>query len=495
MAKIVILGNNSKIIDEPDIEFLLKLDKHLSFFVVGAEHTQAFKGYVGSDGKFVRWDGFKKLLATNLTFSSGLIDRVKDFYRKNDKEIEVVDQRPPKSVGVPRDVSEKLKKLDMIPHEYQQNVADIIDGYERGIIKLATGGGKSLIAALITAKLGKKTMVYVIGKDLLYQFHKLFSSIFNEKIGIIGDGICEIHDINIVSVWTIGKAMGIKRGEILLDDSDSEKDMDSTKYLDVLKLMKQTKVHIIDECHMAACDTIQRIYKYSTPEHIYGLSGSPWRDDGADMLIESILGKYIVNIPATYLIERGFLAKPMIKFVKVPPMKCPRNYKQAYKEYIVESVIRNGIILKYTKMLVEKGYKTLVLFNSLKHGRILYDLISSHIRCAILDGSDDSDTRAKVKHDLETGKIDCILASKIFDIGVDIPALSGLVVACGGKSTVKALQRIGRVIRRFPGKEYAAVVDFADDTVFLKNHSEIRYKIYSSEEGFEVKWPKEVKIK
>lgn len=495
MAKIVVLGNNSKIIDEPDIDFLLKLDKHLSYYVIGAEHTQAFKGYVGRDGKFVRWDGYKKLLTNNLTFATGLVERVKDYYKLFNKEVEVVDHRPPASIGKPRDIVSNLKKADMVPHEYQQNVADIIDGYDRGIIKLATGGGKSLIAGLITAKLGKTTMVYVIGKDLLYQFHNLFSTIFNEKIGIIGDGNCEIHDINIVSVWTIGQAMGIKRGDILLDDSDSEKNLGKDKYSDILRLMKNTKVHIIDECHMAACDTIQQIYKYSSPEHIYGLSGSPWRDDGADLLIESILGKYIINIPATYLIERGYLAKPMIKFITVPHMKCPRNYMQAYKEYIVESVYRNDLVLKYTKMLVEKGYKTLVLFSSIKHGQILYDLISPHVKCAILDGSDDAKTRNKVKKDLEDGKINCILASKIFDIGVDIPSLSGLVVACGGKSTVKALQRIGRVIRRFPGKEYAAVVDFADDAVFLKNHAEIRYKIYTSEEGFEVKWPKEVKRK
>src|SRR5271154_3706292 len=183
MAKIIILGNNSKIIDEPDIDFLFKLDKHLSFYVIGAEHTAAFKGYVGRDGKFIRWDGFKKLLTPSLTFSTGLVERVKDFYKLLNKEVEIIDNRTPKSIGKPRDILPNLKKVNMLPHEYQQNVADIIDGYDRGIIKLATGGGKSLIAGLVTAKLGKTTMVYVIGKDLLYQFHELFSNIFDEKIG------------------------------------------------------------------------------------------------------------------------------------------------------------------------------------------------------------------------------------------------------------------------------------------------------------------------
>lgn len=491
MAKIVILGNNCKIFEEQDIDFLLRLDKHLSFYVIGAEHTQAFKGYVGSDGKFTRWDGFRKLLNHNLTFATGLLDKVKLFYEASGKALEVIDKRPPKSVGTPRDVSAGLAKMGITPYDYQQHIADRIDGYERGIIKLATGGGKSLIAALITARIGKRTIIYVVGKDLLYQFYKLFSDVFEEEIGLIGDGNCIIKDINIASVWTVGQALGMKKADILLDEGDSEKLLGTDKYSEILKLMKSTKVHIIDECHMAACDTIQKIYKCCVPEHIYGLSGSPWRDDGADMLIESVLGKYIMNIPATQLIRDGYLAQPIIKFISVPKMKCDRNYKTAYKEYIVENKNRNDLVLKYARILTDKGYKTLILFNSIKHGKILYDLISPHIKCALLDGSDDQKTRNRVKRELENGKINCILASRIFDIGIDIPSLSGLIVASAGKSTVKALQRVGRVIRRYPGKQHAAIVDFVDNTVFLRNHAEIRRKIYTSEEGFEVQWPKE----
>jgi superfamily II DNA or RNA helicase len=115
------------------------------------------------------------------------------------------------------------------------------------------------------------------------------------------------------------------------------------------------------------------------------------------------------------------------------------------------------------------------------------------MKCALLDGSNSKEERDKVKKDLMEGKIDCVLASRIFDIGVDIPSLSGLVLACGGKSTVKALQRIGRVIRKYPGKKIAAIVDFADQAPFLDNHSRTRYRIYTSEDGFDVSWPTEVK--
>ena len=223
MAKIVIKGNTSQIIGETDLEFILALDKHLSFFVQGAEHSPQFRGYVNRSGDYIKWDGFRKLLTPTLQFATGLIERVKDYYQTAGKTLDVVDKRTAKSVGQPRNILDNLAKHGKFPYPYQLEILDIIDKYDRGIIKVATGGGKSLIAALIAAKLGKKTIIYVIGKDLLHQFHSFFSECFDEPIGIIGDGECQIHNINIASIWTIGQAIGMKKNEILLDSEDKEK--------------------------------------------------------------------------------------------------------------------------------------------------------------------------------------------------------------------------------------------------------------------------------
>jgi superfamily II DNA or RNA helicase len=497
MTKILIKGNTSQITEESDANHILALDKHLSFYVQGAEHTAAFRGFFNREGDFVKWDGFKKLLTPTLLFPTGLVERVKDFYTAAGKTFEIVDKRPAKSVGKERFILDNLKKLGKEPYPYQLEILDVIDKNDRGIIKVATGGGKSLIAALIAAKLGKKAIIYVIGKDLLYQFHDFMSQAFDEPIGIIGDGKCEIHDINIASIWTIGQAIGMNKKNILLDSEDDEEEVSKDKYVNILKMMKGTRVHIIDECHMSACETIQQIFKHSTCEHIYGLSGSPWRDDGADLLIESILGKYIVNVSASYLIQRDYLAQALIRFRVVPPYlyELEKNYPSIYKKYVVENDVRNGLVLDAAKTMVDKGYQTLVLFSSLKHGKILFDLFKQHMKCAILDGSNSKEEREQVKKDLQDRKIDCVLASKIFDIGVDIPSLAGLVIACGGKSTVKALQRVGRVIRKYPGKKFAVVIDFIDQVPYLDNHSRTRYRIYKSEEGFDVSWPKKTKTK
>lgn len=486
MPKIILGQTECQILEEYNIEFIRNLDDELSFFVQGAEYSKAYKGFPNKEGKFVAWDGRKRLLTKSLKFPAGLIERVENFYKKAGVNYEIVDDRPTYKPANAIDILPAFKKLKKQPYSYQIETANKAVEKDRGIVRIATGGGKTFCAALITANLGKPTFIYVIGTDLLYQLHNLFSSLFDQPIGIIGDGKCEIHDINIATVWTVGAALGL-RDYKKAEDEETEKKLPPENYKKIRDALGRTKVHIIDECHLSAASTVQGIYKRIKPENIYGMSASPWRDDGADLLIEAVLGNVIVDIPARWLIKNNYLVEPIIKFLSVPKMKKPGSkYQSIYKNYIVENDVRNDMVAKGAKKLTEQGYQTLVLFHTIKHGDILYERISKDMNCAILSGKDDSKTRDKVKKQLENHEIDCVLASKIFDIGVDLPSLSGLITSGGGKSSIRALQRIGRVIRKYPGKTNAAVIDFIDNAKYLIDHSKVRNVICSQE--FNTQW-------
>jgi superfamily II DNA or RNA helicase len=60
-------------------------------------------------------------------------------------------------------------------------------------------------------------------------------------------------------------------------------------------------------------------------------------------------------------------------------------------------------------------------------------------------------------------------------------------LAGAGKSMVKIPQRIGRVLRTYPGKENAVVIDFYDNCTYLLGHSQKRLKIYKKEPEFTIK--------
>lgn len=484
MNKLLILNNKKCQFVTEDLALFKLLHNHLSFKLTGVEYTPAYQN---------GWSGITYLMSKSGKFNYGLLSKVKTFLNLRKIEFKLEDQRLPKSYSKELDISESLKTHELIPRDHQLRILDAATKVDRGIIRAATGSGKTLAAALLTAKINKPTILYVIGLDLLDQFHNLFSKLFDEPIGYIGNGTCNIERINIASIWTVGRALKIDN--IIDDENDTvEKDVNDSQADKIKSLLAKTKLHILDESHVVTTGTISEIYKHIEPEYIYGFSGTPFRDDNSDLLVHSILGEQIINISASELIKIGLLAQPLIKFYPIPKMTVSANYQSAYKEYITENDIRNATIIRLSKELIEKKYTPLVLFKQIKHGDILFDLMEeAGVRCSMLYGNDSLDKRNEVKKDLVDGNIDLILASTIFDIGLDLPKLSALVLAGGGKSSIRCLQRIGRILRPHENKKFAAVVDFYDQCKFLKKHSKVRYEIYKSEEGFKVFPTKEMK--
>lgn len=480
-VKITIKNNKNCKLESADEKQIKAISKLLSYKQSGVEYTQAYKN---------GWDGVTRMMNAKNEFGIGLLDRVKTYLESNKIEYSVDDKRSYKENN--NQLKLKFEELGIVPRDYQNRCLDAAIKNNRGIIRAATGSGKSISAAQITAYFNKPTIIYVIGLDLLKQFHDLFSSLFEEEIGWIGNGIINPKRITIASVWTLGSALDLK-GDIFVDDDVAkELPVKIQDKIQVLKALKEANVHIIDECHVCTCGTLQQIYKYINPERIYGLSGTPFRDDGSDMVTEAMLGSIIEDVSASELIEKKVLAQPIIKFVNVPARAGSsmfRTYQQVYKDYIVDNDLRNSMIVSQTKSLIEKKYVPLVLFKTIDHGKKLYNLfLENGIKCSLLFGNDSLDKREETKKQLNDGEVDCIIASTIFDIGVDLPKLSALVLAGSGKSRVRVLQRIGRVIRKnknYP-KEKAAIVDFMDNVKFLDKHSKIRYETYLQEKGFKI---------
>jgi len=485
MIKINILNNKKCQIFCDDEVIFKKLYNHLSFKLTGVEYSAAYQN---------GWSGITYLMTKGGKFSYGLLFKVKTFLDKNGYQYQIEDLRQPKSINKSLDLSKNLEKLGLTPREHQIEILNAAVNNDIGIIRAATGAGKTQAIAMVVAKINKPAIVYTIGLDLLDQFYKLFSDIFDEPIGYVGNGICNIQRINIVSIWTAGRALKLDNKNILDDEDLSEKELSESNYTKIVNLLKETKVHIFDESHVVSTNTIADIYKNIDPEHIYGFSGTPFRNLPEDLLINSILGEQLIDISASRLIKANLLAQPLIRFYTVPKMSGGSNYLSVYKDYIVENDKRNNLIVDLAKELIDKKYTPLVLFKQIKHGNILFEKLKDKgIRCGMLYGNDSLERRTEIKEQLKNKEIDLIIASVIFDIGLNLVELNALVLAGGGKSSIRALQRVGRVLRMTPGKKYAAVVDFYDQAKYLKKHSQIRYNIYSSEEGFKVFKSKEMK--
>jgi superfamily II DNA or RNA helicase len=102
--------------------------------------------------------------------------------------------------------------------------------------------------------------------------------------------------------------------------------------------------------------------------------------------------------------------------------------------------------------------------------------------------SGDTDTRRRnvVFEATKKGICKIVIGTSIGDEGLDLPILDTLILAGGGKSSTRAYQRIGRVMRLYPGKNKCYVFDFDDETPIFHRHAKRRRKLYEEEEEFEI---------
>ena len=489
-VRIVINNIWSRLGGLTDIELLDALDKQMSYFVEGYQYMRAFKQgwYDKETGQWRNWDGRRHLLTQKMVFPTGLLARAIAFLDHHKVEYELCDQREPAVCG------ERFDVVGRAPWPHQAAAVEAALKAERGIIRIGTGGGKTLVAAMLAAEYNVPTMIYVVGKDLLYQFHReMRKALGPADVGIVGDGYCDVRKFTVCSVWTATTAFGLKTS-VSLDDEDWAPEVVSTgpkAKRAIQAAVENANLAIFDEAHFLACETIQAIFKASKRcRYMFGMTGTDWRDDGADLLLEASCGRRIFNMPASRLIELGYLVAPKIALVEVPPLvePCPANWGAVYSRYITNNEIRNQLVVDGAKKLVDMGRKVLILVRYLPHGQKLVDMLGS-LPVFFVNGSLEGPVRQEAKERFEKGELRCLVASSVFDIGVDIPSLDALVLAGGGKSTVRVLQRIGRVIRACEGKTDAIVMDFIDNARYLDKHSATRIAVYETESGFKIKFP------
>ena len=171
--------------------------------------------------------------------------------------------------------------------------------------------------------------------------------------------------------------------------------------------------------------------------------------------------------------------------IEMPDIGRPKGWPEVYDNAIVLNTIRNERIVDE---LIACPKPAIVMCTRLAHAKVLRNMLfrRGFSLPAVQCGDTKNKERTRVIADLQSGKEKAIIATTIYDEGVDVPNLRTIIMAGAGKSRVALLQRLGRGLRRSAGKDEALVIDFDDKTgVVLKRHSKARRKVWEAE-GFTV---------
>ena len=477
----------SRLVGELAPQVLNELDKKLKYQVVSdyALYNTRFSRRPGNDGFDHRFD------AKRQTFDTGLLPAVKKILTSFEIEFQVEDKRKQVKTGIPIPLSDEAKEAGIDVRDYQKEAIEKALTAKQGILLLATGAGKSLCISLIAGHLNLKTIIFVHTKDLLYQMKRNVEFLLGVECGQIGDSVVDIKQITVATMQTAARALGKKYVKYDAEDwSDKKTKLDKEQKETIKEMLIKTEVLITDECHHANCSTLQTLSRTcKNATYRYGASAT-LREDGADIAIFGALGQILYRISASELIEMGWLVPPTIYVYKIP--EIPRaadiglDWHEMYKKKIVNHDGRNKLIADAALQLFEKKKKVLILIKEIEHGNTIYSLLeNSDAYIRLIQGRDRD--REEVLEQFRTNELDILIATSLADEGLDLPILDAVILAGGGKSSVKAFQRVGRALRPYKDKKEAIIVDFMDSGKWVKTHSRKRISLYKREPKFKVK--------
>jgi len=235
---------------------------------------------------------------------------------------------------------------------------------------------------------------------------------------------------------------------------------------------------VVDEFHHGEAATYRKVIDYFKPEFLLGLTATPERMDGRNVLR---LCDYNIAYEIRLLeaVDRGWLS--------------PFQYFAVYDETDYEQITWRGTHYdenELTKALSDdnrtaivahnlKKYlpstgkiRTLAFCSSVAHAKYtakrLNDDHSIESVCLFGESSESERTEAirRLESDADALKVICTV--DIFNEGIDIPDLTHVLFLRPTQSFTIFLQQLGRGLRKAEGKEYLVVIDFVGN--FRKAH-------------------------
>lgn len=266
--------------------------------------------------------------------------------------------------------------------------------------------------------------------------------------------------------------------------------------LGTLKFLERFELVIAEEAHEISGTGFYTVMAACKNAHYrLALTATPFMkdDEEANMQLLASCGAIGIRVSEQLLIERGILARPYFKFLKLDEARKPKKlfrstpWQKAYTEGIVNNEYRNKLMCAEVIRGVRHGLNALMLVQYKAHGAILRDMLNSYgLKAEFIDGDSDQAQRQSCLNRLARGDLDTLVGSTILDVGVDVPSIGMIVLAGGGKAEVSLRQRIGRGLREKKGRSNVAlIVDVYDEfNNHLREHSAERQAIIKSTPGF-----------
>ena len=323
-----------------------------------------------------------------------------------------------------------------------------------GLVVLATGRGKTWLSAFDTMQPAYKRVLFVAHREeILNQARETFRKARPKAHLGLYTGTRKAPDADVVfaSIQTLG------RQNHLLEFAPEAFD-----YI------------VVDEFHHAAANTYRRLLSHFTPKFLLGLTATPERTDGGDLLAlcqENLVYSCGIREGISHRLLcpfRYFGVPDDVDYRNIPWRSSRFDEAELTTAVATESRARN-ILDEYHK---RAGTRTLAFCCSQHHA----DFMANFFReqgLASCGSFGVAERRHEPRHsNNSTPEALTLLAVDMFNEGIDLPLVDTVLMLRPTEWPIVWLQQFGRGLRTATGKSHLTVIDYiGNHRAFLLNVS------------------------
>lgn len=325
--------------------------------------------------------------------------------------------------------------------------AEYRHGAKAPLLQSPTGSGKTVMYAYITesaARRDNRVLILEHRKELIKQTSDALFG-FGVIHGIIAPGHSQTHDlVQVASVQTI-----VRR----------------------LDSIYPPNLIIVDEAHHAAAGSWSKILSAFPNAKLLGVTATPLRLDGRGLGIKS--GGFfdtLINGPTvTQLVSQGFLS-PSVVYAPKTDLDLTGLRKRfgdfinsEINERIDKPSITGSAVEHYLKLC--PGVPAIAFCASVAHAEhVAAQFNQAGIAAESIDGTLQDWERKMRINSLANGRIKILTSCDIISEGTDIPVVTTAILLRPTESMGLCKQQEGRVLRVFPGKKQAIILDHVGNT-------------------------------
>lgn len=357
--------------------------------------------------------------------------------------------------------------INVEPKPFQVEMLEALDaerqrGHFRNLVVAPTGTGKTWVSAFDYQRLrrtGYERLLFVAHRnEILQQSQEVFRRVLDDP-GFGERFVAGERPIHWDHVFA--SIQSLHRGIDQLEPT-------------------QFDVVIVDEFHHAEADTYRRLLNQLRPKVLVGLTATPERADGKEIL-HWFDERVATEMRLWEALDQGLLCP--FHYLGVGDGTDLRGVAFQRGRYVASELegvltgdhIRARRILEslHEWVLDPTKMRALGFCVGIHHARFMAERFNeAGLPAVALDGDTDSETRLEAVRRLRRGELRAIFTVDIFNEGIDIPEVDTILLLRPTESATVFLQQLGRGLRWAEGKSVLTVLDFIGQA-----HAEYRFDV------------------